>query len=198
MIVVLPYDPAWRQAFEDIKSRLLPALGGLCLCIEHVGSTAVPGLSAKPIIDMDAVIPDRSVLPEVIAALEGIGYTHEGDLGIPGREAFRYDNREQLPAHHLYVCARDCEELRRHLAFRDCLRARPEAVREYSRVKEEAAALYPRDIDGYIRYKAPFIEGIYRELNLQAPIKGPVINSRPCPNNEGPLRAGAQAVCSSQ
>ncbi|MBO2517404.1 MAG: hypothetical protein CW338_09060 [Clostridiales bacterium] len=165
-VVVEPYNEAWKQDFEDIAAELRDALGELALCIEHVGSTSVQGLSAKPVIDIDVVIRDREVLDEAIHALGRTGYRHEGDLGIPGREAFRYDGKEHLRKHHLYVCPQDSPELRRHIAFRDHLRSHPEDVREYSRVKEEGAVLYPYDIDRYIEHKSPFIERIYRQLGL--------------------------------
>ena len=167
-IIVEPYREAWEQSFRDIQAEIEAALGELALRIEHVGSTAVPGMSAKPVIDMDVVIKDRSVLDAAISALAAIGYEHEGDLGIAGREAFRYDGKEHLQKHHLYVCALDSPELKRHIAFRDYLRSRPEAAREYSRIKEEAAALYPFDIEGYIRHKAPFIEKVCAEIGLGA------------------------------
>ncbi|MBR7041618.1 MAG: GrpB family protein [Clostridia bacterium] len=167
-VVVLPYDPNWAQAFRAIEAELVAALGGLAKRIEHVGSTSVPGLWAKPIIDIDAVIEDRSLLGEAVRALGKIGYRHEGDLGIPGREAFACEGKTHLMTHHLYVCAEDSSELKRHLAFRDYLRAHPEAIGEYSRVKREAAELFPYDIDAYIAYKSPFIEKIYAGLGLQA------------------------------
>ena len=169
-IVVEPYREAWEQNFGDIEAEIRAALGELALRIEHVGSTAVPGMSAKPIIDIDVVIRDRSVLDRVISALAAIGYEHEGDLGIAGRDAFRYDGKEHLQKHHLYVCAEDSPELKRHIAFRDYLRTCPEAAREYSQIKEEAAALYPFDIEGYIRHKAPFIEKVYAEIGLGASV----------------------------
>ena len=103
-VVVLPYDRGWAQDFSDISSEIRKALGGLALDIVHVGSTSVPGLSAKPIIDIDVVIRENALLSTVISALEGIGYHHEGDLGIAGREAFRYEGKEHLQKHHLYVC----------------------------------------------------------------------------------------------
>ena len=165
-VVVLPYDQRWTQDFENIASEIWEALGELALNIEHVGSTSVPGLSAKPIIDIDVVIRDYSLFDAVVRALEGIGYRHEGDLGIPGREAFDYDGKAHLRKHHLYVCPRDSAELKRHIAFRDYLRSHPDAAREYSRIKEEGAALHPHDIDGYIAHKSPFIESIYRNLEL--------------------------------
>ena len=166
-IVVSPYDPGWDQAFIDIRDEIQTALGDLALRIEHVGSTSVPGLSAKPIIDLDVIIRDYTVFEAVTAALAKIGYVHEGDLGIPGREAFGYDGKTHLMQHHLYVCPQDSAELKRHLAFRDYLRTHPEAVQIYSRIKEEGAKLYPGDIDRYIKHKSPFIESIYKEIGIE-------------------------------
>lgn len=165
-VVVLPYDEQWKQDFLAIKAELADALGQLATAIEHVGSTSVEGLSAKPVIDIDVVIRDRTLLDDVIAALRKIGYQHEGDLGIAGREAFRYDGKEHLRKHHLYVCPADSPELKRHIAFRDYLRTHPDAAREYGRIKEEGARRYPDDIDRYIEYKSPFIERIYAEIGI--------------------------------
>ncbi len=165
-VIVQSYDESWKTDFIAIRDELDAALKDLALRIEHVGSTSVEGLSAKPIIDIDVVISDRSVLPEVVSALGSIGYSHEGDLGIPGREAFKYEGKDHLRKHHLYVCAQDSEELKRHLAFRDYLRSHPEAASEYGRIKEEGAALYPYDIDRYIEHKSPFIENVYKQLEL--------------------------------
>lgn len=167
-VVVEPYCKAWEQDFADIAADLRQAVGDLALRIEHVGSTAVPGLSAKPIIDIDIVIPDESCFETVVSRLAGIGYRHEGDLGIPGREAFDYSGKAHLQKHHLYVCPKDSPEFRRHIAFRDYLRNHPEAAKEYSRIKEEGARLYPDDIEGYIAHKAPFIEMVYRDIQNQS------------------------------
>ena len=165
-VEVVPYDAAWRSNFEKIKRELEAALGALALSVEHIGSTSVEGLSAKPCIDIDVVIKDRSHLPEVIERLANIGYIHEGDLGIEGREAFDYKDKPHLAKHHLYVCHASSSELRRHIAFRDYLRANPEAVKEYSCIKEEGAELFPFDIDKYIEYKSPFINEFYKMLGL--------------------------------
>ena len=166
-IVVLPYDESWKQDFFDIRNELQEVLDGLVLSIEHVGSTSVPGLSAKPIIDIDVVIEDYSIFDKVVAALGKIGYHHEGDGGIPQREVFDYEGKEHLRDHHLYVCPKDSPELKRHVSFRDYLRAHPEAVAEYSRIKKEAAELYPHDIDRYIEHKSPLIEKKYSEIGLK-------------------------------
>ena len=159
-VVVLPYHEKWKQDFIDIKTELSQTLGELAISIEHVGSTSVEGLAAKPIIDIDVVVKKEKI-NDVVLALNSIGYIHEGNLGIPGREAFTYEGKEHLQQHHLYVCPEDSVELKRHLAFRDYLRLHPEAVNEYSKVKVEAAKLYPEDIDQYIDYKAAVIEKIY-------------------------------------
>ncbi|MBR4289959.1 MAG: GrpB family protein, partial [Oscillospiraceae bacterium] len=89
-VIVLPYDRAWEAAFEAIKDEIESAVGDLVIGIEHVGSTSVEGLSAKPCIDIDVVIEDYGVFEEVARRLAEIGYIHEGDLGIPDREAFCY------------------------------------------------------------------------------------------------------------
>lgn len=166
-VVVLPYDVAWQSAFEKIKSEIEEAIGDLIIGIEHIGSTSVEGMSAKPCIDIDVIIEDYSVITAVVDGLQAIGYIHEGDLGIKDREAFKYSNKEHLQAHHLYVCPKYSEELRRHITFRDFLRSNPEAVKKYSLIKRKAAELFPNNIDGYIEYKTPCIEELYKECGLQ-------------------------------
>lgn len=165
-VVVLSYQESWKDDFEQISKELQEAAGKLILRIEHVGSTSVQGLSAKPIIDIDLVISDDTDLTEVIDSLAKIGYVHEGNLGIEGREAFAYSGKEHLQLHHLYVCPESSCELKRHLAFRDYLRCHPEAVQAYGEVKVKAAQLFPKDIDSYIAYKSTIIEQIYKEMEI--------------------------------
>lgn len=160
-VTVLPYDEAWKSAFEKIKEEIEAAIGDLIIGIEHVGSTSVEGLSAKPCIDIDVIIKDYSVFDAVVSRLEAIGYTHEGNLGIKDREAFKYSDKPHLLKHHLYVCPQNSEELHRHITFRDFLRSSPEAAKKYGSVKETAARLFPDDIDKYIEYKSPCIEEFY-------------------------------------
>ena len=94
-VVVLPYDEKWKQDFIVIKNEISQALGDVAISIEQVGSTSVEGLAAKPIIDLDVVVK-KETINDAISALQSIGYIHEGDLGIPGREAFAYDGKEHL------------------------------------------------------------------------------------------------------
>jgi len=165
-VVVLPYDEKWKQDFIVIKNEISQALGDVAISIEHVGSTSVEGLAAKPIIDLDVVVKKENI-NDAISALQSIGYIHKGDLGILGREAFAYDGKEHLQQHHLYVCSEDSLELKRHLAFRDYLRTHSKAVDEYGKIKMEAAALYPEDIDKYIEHKSSVIENIYSMIMKQ-------------------------------
>ena len=162
----MPYDSAWKTAFEEIRKEIEEAVGDLIVGMEHVGSTSVEGMSAKPCIDLDVIIPDYTVFDNVVDRLKVIGYFHEGDLGIPGREAFRYSGKPHLQNHHLYVCPKDSVELHRHITFRNFLRNHPEAVKKYSAVKETAARLFPDDIDRYMAYKAPCIQELYAQCGL--------------------------------
>ncbi|MBE5761052.1 MAG: GrpB family protein [Clostridiales bacterium] len=166
-VIVLPYDEAWKVDFEKIKSELESVVGDLITGIEHVGSTSVEGLSAKPCIDIDVIIKDYSVFNLIVSRLALIGYIHEGDLGIKDREAFKYTDKPHLQKHHLYVCPEHSRELSRHIAFRDFLRSDPEAVKKYSTVKETAARLFPDDIDKYIEYKSPSIKELYKMCGLE-------------------------------
>lgn len=166
-VIVMPYDKKWQTDFEKIKFELENAIGDLILGIEHVGSTSVQGMSAKPCIDIDVVIKDYSVFDILVSRLADIGYIHEGDLGIKDREAFKYTDKPHLQSHHLYVCPQYSAELHRHITFRGYLRTHPEAVNEYSKVKEKAAQLFPDDIDSYIEFKSPCIAKFYKLCGLE-------------------------------
>lgn len=160
-VIVLPYDPKWKNDFDEIKQEIVNTIGDLIIGIEHVGSTSVEGLSAKPIIDIDVVISDYSVFDSIVSKLSTIGYVHKGDQGIKDREVFKYSDKPHLLKHHLYVCPQNSKELLRHITFRDFLRNNPEAVKKYSKVKENAAKLFPDNMDKYIEYKSPCIEELY-------------------------------------
>ena len=163
-VIVLSYQESWKDDFEKIKQELSAVLGKLAIRIEHVGSTAVEGLAAKPIIDIDIVIAQEIDLSKVIERLATIGYIYEGNLGIEGREAFTYFGKKHLQCHHLYVCPENSPELKRHLAFRDYLRHHSDAVATYGAIKMKAAQLFPKNIENYMVYKTSIIEEIYKEL----------------------------------
>ncbi|MDF2586191.1 MAG: hypothetical protein K0S41_32 [Anaerocolumna sp.] len=165
-VIVLPYDKRWKEEYVKIKTILEKALGSSVISIEHVGSTSVEGLAAKPIIDIDVVIESYDVFEDVKRRLEKLRYRYEGNLGIAQREAFKYENKPDLMAHHLYVCPKNSEELNRHLVFRDYLRTHKSDMKQYGNIKLEAATLYPNDIDNYILYKSQIIDEIYRKCGL--------------------------------
>ncbi len=166
-VIVLPYDPKWYDEFQKIKSYLEKALENSILEIEHVGSTSVEGLYAKPIIDIDIVIESYDKFEDVKFRLKSIGYYHEGDLGIKDREAFAYNQKNEFMTHHLYVCPRNSEELKRHIVFRDYLRTHEEDREKYSVIKLQAAIKYPINIDSYLEMKSPCIDEVYKKCGLQ-------------------------------
>ncbi len=163
-VVVVSYEERWKEEFEKIKEYLNNTLKDCIVGIEHVGSTSVEGLAAKPVIDLDVIIEDRGKFETVKQGLESLGYSHEGDKGIPGREAFRYKEMPEFMAHHLYVCAEDSEELKRHLIFRDHLRSHKEDRERYSAIKMEGAKRFPTDREQYMAYKSTVIEEIYKKI----------------------------------
>lgn len=163
-VVVQAYDPEWPRAFQRIHDLVWPAVQHAAIRLEHVGSTAVPGLRAKPTIDACIVVASSRDLPYVITALAKVGYTHRGDLGVPGREAFKPP--AGLPKHHLYASPRQSLSLRNQLSVRDYLRTHPDAVREYGDLKQALAERFPEDIDSYIAGKTDFIVGIFRQVGF--------------------------------
>lgn len=174
-IKVLPYTEEWASTFRQLAAIYQQHLEGLITGIEHVGSTSVPGLAAKPIIDIDLLIKEPSQLPPVVAVLEKLGYTWRGDLGIPGRDAFGR-NADTTPddgkgtawmAHNLYVCLEGCISLQNHLQLRNFLRQHPEAAQQYGALKQDLSVRYPYDIDQYIEGKTAFITGILAQTGLQ-------------------------------
>lgn len=160
VIEVIPYDPAWKSEFIKIRDSLLEMAGDLIIAVEHVGSTSVEGLSAKPIIDIDLVMESYDRLPAIIERLQSYGYEHQGNLGIEGREAFRRLQPDSFMKYHLYVCPKDGKGYIEHIAFRDYLRTHPAAIREYEDVKLKLAEQFRYDIDAYCEGKTEVVRSI--------------------------------------
>ena len=154
MIVVQEYDPIWKTHFETLSNMLREATWN-DIVIEHVGSTSVPGLASKPIIDMDIIVC-REEIDAVIEHLSVIGYEHRGNLGIEDREAF-YPPKEIGINHHLYVCVEGAEAVRNHIILRNHLRSHPESLKRYGSLKMKLAQEFPNDIDSYISGKTSYI-----------------------------------------
>jgi GrpB-like predicted nucleotidyltransferase (UPF0157 family) len=166
---VVAYDPGWLTRFDEIRSHLAPVLVGLDATIEHVGSTSVPGLVAKPIIDIDVVVRDEQAVDTVIERLETIGYEDEGDLGIPGREALaQVAGSSTLDYHHLYIVVEGTKPHKDHVLFRDHLRSHPGSAAAYAARKLEVAHLMNAESrDAYLAAKARVVDEILERARHQ-------------------------------
>jgi GrpB-like predicted nucleotidyltransferase (UPF0157 family) len=163
-VLVVDYDPAWPLAFSALRAPIWEAVQDIAFSIEHVGSTSVPGLAAKPIIDMDVVMPSSAGMHIVIERLAVLGYVHRGNLGIEDREAF--ESPAGLPVHHLYACVRGSTALANHLAIRDCLRSDPARAAAYGALKKQLAEQFPGDAKKYVAGKTDFLLTVLRDAGF--------------------------------
>ena len=157
---MVEYDPGWPGVFEWLRDRLDAALADVTHVTEHVGSTAVRGLAAKPIIDVDVVVSDETAVGLAVKALAAAGWRHEGDLGIKGREAFLPP--ADAPYHHLYVVMAGSGSHRDHIDLRDFLRMHPGHAADYATLKRELAVLLTTDREAYVRGKHEMITEFLR------------------------------------
>jgi GrpB-like predicted nucleotidyltransferase (UPF0157 family) len=158
---LVPHDPEWAARFGAEAAHVRAALGpDLPLALEHVGSTAVPGLVAKPVLDMLGGYPPGAPVGSYVAALRGAGYEHRGEQGIPGREFFR---RGDPRAYHLHLAERGGSFWREHLAFRDALRGDPGLREAYAALKLELARRFPGDREAYTEGKTAFVRQAVRQ-----------------------------------
>ena len=155
MIEVLEYQADWKLQFLRIREVLLPTVLPITSRIEHVGSTSVEGLCAKPIIDIDIIIKSKADFDSVRLKLMGIGYMHMGDQGISGREYFHSGPSDIK--HHLYVCVEGTPALQNHLLLRNHLRGNEQDKERYGLLKKELSERYGNDVDSYVEGKTEFI-----------------------------------------
>lgn len=165
-VVVVDYQKEWKQAFEVMKTFFQRNIDIPNIQIEHIGSTSVEGLSAKPIIDIVIVVDSKQEFEKVKKALENIHYTHTGDQGIKDREAFKLTKPGDFYNHHLYVALRGSLGLKNQLTFRDHLREHPEDVQRYGDLKKELARQFPDDMASYIEGKTEFVISILKQYNF--------------------------------
>jgi GrpB-like predicted nucleotidyltransferase (UPF0157 family) len=162
---VVPYDADWPRQFATLRDRLTQVLTTPGCVIEHVGSTAVTGCWAKPVIDIDIVVSTDALLGQTTNCLVAAGYRSQGDLGIPDRLAFQHP--PGWPSHHLYLVVRGSVPHLDHIDFRDYLRRHPEEAHRYGQLKQELADLLAADRDRYVNGKRPLIQAILRRARQQ-------------------------------
>jgi GrpB-like predicted nucleotidyltransferase (UPF0157 family) len=164
IVKLSPYHEEWSHLFEVEKKQLQGAIGEYVLDIQHVGSTSIPGIPAKPIIDIGIAVSNFEEAAICIAPLEQLGYVYRGENGVPRRHYFRKGNPRTHHLHMNEVTSRDWEN---QILFRDYLRQHPEAAQEYAALKTRLARQYERDRERYLFEKALFIEEVLRLARLK-------------------------------
>jgi GrpB-like predicted nucleotidyltransferase (UPF0157 family) len=159
-VSVAPYNPTWPTEFARESASIAAALGDLHVAIHHIGSTSIPGMDAKPIIDIIAVVTNIDEVDGRNAHLQALGYVPMGEFGIPARRFFRKDNSAGHRTHHIHAFQRGSPQIDRHLAFRDFMIAHPDYAQQYATLKRRLAAAYPTDIEAYMDGKDEFIQQI--------------------------------------
>lgn len=175
IVHVVDYNPTWPQQFKVLKEIYVRALGDHFFSIEHVGSTSVPGLAAKPILDIDIIVKDDAQLNQVIKRVSDLGYQFVGDLGIKDRYAFKAisdhspenGTGDLRPQHNLYCCLEGSTSLDNHLHFRNALLADPALALEYAELKKRLASM-TTDIDVYVESKSAFITSVLERAGISA------------------------------
>jgi len=167
-IVLADYDPTWPEMFEEERARLQAAIGEWAVAIEHVGSTAIPGIAAKPVIDIGVALRSYDDAPKCITPLVEMGYQCLGEYGIPGRIFFRKRTDAPLPGqthsgvgrtHQVHMYAEGHSEYVQHILFRDYIRSHPIDARDYEQLKRRLAAEYD-DVEAYAQAKSDFVQRI--------------------------------------
>lgn len=156
-----PYDPAWPQLYAEERERILAAVGDALLGIEHVGSTSVPGMCAKPMLDIAVAVPSFEAAEALAPRLETLGYLHVPDAGVPGERTFARGRPART--HLLHAVVAGSREWRNYLSFRDTLRTDPRIAREYDALKRRLAEQFASDRPRYTSAKNRFIKGVLGE-----------------------------------
>ena len=152
---IAAYDSGWPDAYAEEAAAIRAALGDLLVRAHHVGSTAVPGLAAKPVIDICIEVRDLERLDALDDEMQALGYVPRGEFGIPGRRY--YPKGAESRTHHVHAFVAGDPHVEGHLAFRDYLRAHPSAAEAYAAIKGEASEKYLHDPEGYQAHKHAFI-----------------------------------------
>ncbi len=160
-VKLLAYSPKWEKLFEAEKKRLCSAIGKYALNIQHVGSTAISGMRAKPIIDIAVGVESLDIGKKCVKPLEKLGYEYKHEAGVKGRHFFA-KGPENNRTHYVHIEKLGSRPWQNHVLFRDYLCAHKKAVRKYSLLKEKLAKKYKNDRDTYTAKKHSFIEKIIK------------------------------------
>ncbi|MGJ3245853.1 MAG: GrpB family protein [Elainellaceae cyanobacterium] len=166
-VEVVPHRLEWRREFEQESDQIAIALNDILVAVHHIGSTAIPSIYAKPIIDILVEVKTITLVDKHRSTMEKLGYEAMGEFGIAGRRYFRKGNRIGVRTHHVHVFTQGSLEVTRHLAFRDYMIAHPEIAQQYSELKRCLAQSHPTDIELYMDGKDGFIKEMeHRALEL--------------------------------
>jgi GrpB-like predicted nucleotidyltransferase (UPF0157 family) len=160
VVALSPHNEEWHRLFKEERSHILNSVGEHLLAVEHVGSTAICGISAKPIIDIAAAIARFEDGAKCVERLERLGYEYKGENGVPGRHYF---SKGSPRTHHLHMVTMESVFWREHLIFRDHLKENPSVARAYDRLKQDLAARFPADRDAYTNGKEAFIRDLLQK-----------------------------------
>ena len=178
-LILLPYNPEWKDEFDKLKSFFTESIGEYIIGVEHIGSTSIEGLIAKPIIDLDIVIDSYDVFPEIVSKLGELGFVHRGDLGIKDREAFKRKADDEFMNYHMYVCPKDSKAHLEHIKFRDYLRTNSNVTEAYALLKKKAIEDCEGNRETYTNLKSDFVNGVLKEPDCpELLIAGDRINIR--------------------
>jgi GrpB-like predicted nucleotidyltransferase (UPF0157 family) len=158
-IEVLPHNPNWKQDFAEELKLVADALGNNVIKIHHIGSTSIPGIYAKPIIDMLVEVANIDQVDAFNPPMIALGYEVMGEHGIPGRRFFMKEIN-QIRTHHIHAFKVGSHDVERHLAFRDYMILYPESAQKYSELKQDLAKKFPNDIESYMDGKNGFIKNM--------------------------------------
>ena len=161
-VSIVPHDPHWSSVFADEAKAIRIALGAAAIDIHHIGSTAIPGILAKPIIDILGVVSSLAATDQAAERMHTLGYDAKGENGIPGRRYFRKSDQRGNRTHHLHVFETGSPHIERHLAFRDFLIAHPGKAALYSEAKTVLAGVSPSR-QAYQEGKEPLIAALEQE-----------------------------------
>jgi len=164
-VEVVSYNSNWKKMYKEESEKIKNILNDIIIDIHHIGSTAIPGIKAKPVIDILVEVKDIEAVDQYNHEMEELGYEVMGEYGIPKRRFFRKGGNKRT--HHIHIFQAGNEEIERHINFKEYLITHPDKRREYSKLKEKLANKYTYDVESYTNGKSDFIKEIDRKAKLR-------------------------------